>query len=58
MDKALRSLLYTAVVRCRALLEEDLGLQLEGAYGMHGDGRVELLAGLTHLNVVGRATLP
>jgi hypothetical protein len=55
MDKALRSLLYTAVVKCRALLEEDLGLQLEGAYGVHGDGRVEPLAGLTHLDAVGRA---
>ncbi len=55
MDKALRSLLYTAVVKCRALLEEELGLQLEGAYGVHGDGRVEPLAGLTHLDAVGRA---
>lgn len=45
MDKALRPLLYTAVVKCRALLEEELDLQLEGVYGVHGDGRVEPLSG-------------
>lgn len=57
MDKALRSQINTIVVRCRALLEEDLGIQLEGAYGVHGDGRVEPLAGLTWTRWARDATL-
>ncbi len=56
MDKALRTLLYNAVVKCRRLLEEDFALQLEGAYGIHvADGTVRPLAGLKHLDAVGRA---
>jgi hypothetical protein len=55
MDKSLRNLLYTAVVKCRELLEEDLALQLEGSYGVHANGRLEPLAHLKHLDAVGRA---
>jgi hypothetical protein len=56
MDKALRTLLYNAVVKCRRLLEEDFALQLEGTYGIHvADGTVSPLSGLKHLDIVGRA---
>ena len=55
MDQALRDKLYTPVVRCRQALEADFRLQLEGHYGVHADGHVEPLAGLTHLDAVGRA---
>ncbi|MFZ5915462.1 MAG: Eco57I restriction-modification methylase domain-containing protein [Chloroflexota bacterium] len=55
MDKALRNDLYNTVVQCRQLLEQDLALQLEGAYGVHADGAVEPLEALKHLDAVGRA---
>ncbi|RLC94942.1 MAG: SAM-dependent methyltransferase, partial [Chloroflexi bacterium] len=55
MDKALRNIIYNTVVKCRELLERDLALQLEGIYGIHADGTVEPLDGLTHLDAVGRA---
>ena len=55
MEKRLRSLLYTAVVKSRNLLEKDFALQLEGEYGIHADGQLEPLDRLTHLNAVGRA---
>ncbi|MBM4429804.1 MAG: SAM-dependent methyltransferase [Chloroflexi bacterium] len=55
MDKALRNVIYTTVVKCRDLLERDLALQLEGTYGVHTDGTVEPLEGLAHLDAVGRA---
>lgn len=56
MDKALRTLLYNAVVKCRRLLEEDFALQLEGTYGIHvADGTVSPLSDLKHLDAVGRA---
>jgi len=55
MDKAQRNTIYTAVVKCRHLLERDLARQLEGAYGVHADGAFEPLDGLTHLDAVGRA---
>ena len=54
MDKPLRSRLYTAVVRCRSLLEEDFAQQLEGQYGVHAGG-LESLDKLTHLDSIGRA---
>lgn len=37
------------------MLERDLTLQLEGTYGVHLDGTVEALNGLTHLDAVGCA---
>ncbi|MBN1136914.1 MAG: SAM-dependent methyltransferase, partial [Anaerolineae bacterium] len=55
MEKALRGHLYTRVVRCRQLLESDLAQQLEGTFGVHGDGALESPAGLGHLDAVGRA---
>jgi len=55
MDKFLRNRLYSAVVKCRNLLEEDFALQLEGRYGVHADGALEALAHLTHLDAEGRA---
>ena len=55
MDKSLRNSLYTVVVKCRSLLESDLALQLEGRYGIHMDGVIEPLHGLTRLDAVGRA---
>ena len=55
MDKAQRITIYTAVVKCRDLLERDLARQLEGVYGVHADGVFEPLDGLTHLDAVGRA---
>ncbi|HBY96836.1 MAG: hypothetical protein M5U01_33575 [Ardenticatenaceae bacterium] len=55
MDKARRSQLYTAGVKCRTLLEEDFTRQLEGTYGVHASGTFEPLASLTHLDAVGRA---
>ena len=55
MDKSLRNTLYTAVVQCRRLLEQDLILQIEGTYGIHADGTVEPPDHLTHLDAVGRA---
>jgi len=55
MDQSLRNTLYTAVVGCRRLLEEDFRQQLEGVYGIHADGRLESLSALVHLDAVGRA---
>ncbi len=55
MDKSLRNVIYNIVVQCRRLLERDLALQLEGAYGVHADGTVEPLDGLAHLDAVGQA---
>ncbi len=55
MDKSQRTLIYNTVVQCRRLLEKDLALQLEGAYGVHADGAFEPLESLTHLDAVGRA---
>ena len=55
MDKPLRNQLYNTVVKCRRLLEEDLTQQLEGSYGIHAGGTIEPLAGLSHLDAVGRA---
>ncbi len=54
MDKSLRNALYTTVVQCRRLLEQDLALQLEGGFGIHADGSLERLDHLT-LDAVGRA---
>ena len=55
MEKRLRSLLYTAVVKSRNLLEKDFALQLEGWYGVHPDGKLEPLDRLVNLDAVGRA---
>lgn len=55
MDKSLRTTIYNTVVQCRHLLERDLARQLEGTYGVHGDGTFEPLECLTHLDAVGRA---
>jgi len=55
MDKVLRNTIYTAVVKCRHLLERDLARQLEGTYGVHAGGTFEPLEGLIHLDAVGRA---
>ncbi|MDY6876088.1 MAG: hypothetical protein SWK90_07815 [Chloroflexota bacterium] len=55
MDKTLRNAIYSTVVQCRRLLEEDLARQLEGTYGIHADGAFEPLEGLAHLDAVGRA---
>jgi len=55
MDKALRNVIYSTVVKCRKLLERDLALQLEGTYGVYADGTFEPLESLTHLDAVGRA---
>nr|MBC8444497.1 SAM-dependent methyltransferase [Chloroflexota bacterium] len=55
MDKALRGVIYSTVVRCRGLLEKDLALQLEGTYGIHANGTAEPLDSLAHLDAVGRA---
>ena len=55
MDKALRNTLYNTVVQCRKLLEQDLALRLEGAYGIHADGKMLPLENLSHLDAVGRA---
>lgn len=55
MHEHLRKLLYTAVVECRRLLEEDFRQQLEGLYGIHANGRLEPLAALVHLDALGRA---
>jgi hypothetical protein len=55
MRESQRSALYAVVTRCRTLLEEDFGRQLEGAYGVHADGSVEPIAHLTHLNAPGKA---
>lgn len=55
MDKSLRNQIYTAVVRCRTLLEQDFAVQLEGILGVHADGTLEPLETLRHLDAVGRA---
>jgi len=55
MERALRNQLYVTVVRCRQLLEQDLAQQLEGRFGVHADGSLEPLPGLTHLDAPGRA---
>jgi len=55
VDKSLCASLYSTVVCCRQLLEEDLALQLEGTYGVHADGTFERLESLAHLDAVGRA---
>jgi len=55
VDKSLRASLYSTVVCCRRLLEEDLALQLEGTYGVRADGTFEPLESLAHLDAVGRA---
>lgn len=56
MDKSLRNKLYTAVVSCRRLLETDFTEQLEGAYGIFPDGRLDPPEKLAYfLDAVGRA---
>ena len=55
MNKSLRNIIYTTVVKCRDLLERDLALQLEGTYGVRADGTFEPLESLAHLDAVGRA---
>lgn len=55
MDKALRNLLYNAVVNCRRLLETDFRQQLEGVYGIRADGQVTSVEALPNLDAIGRA---
>ncbi|MGQ9910594.1 MAG: Eco57I restriction-modification methylase domain-containing protein [Candidatus Flexifilum sp.] len=55
MDKALRNLLYTAIVNCRRLLETDFRQQLEGIYGIRPDGETTPIEALPNLDAVGRA---
>ena len=55
MNKSLRNIIYTTVVKCRDLLERDLARQLEGTYGVRADGTFEPLESLAHLDAVGRA---
>ena len=50
MDKALRNTLRLAVTRCRKLLEEAIGEQLEGRYGLDRNGKRDDATGLTHLD--------
>lgn len=49
MDKALRNILRNTVVRCRRLLEEEIGEILQGQFGIHASGEIEEAGHLTHL---------
>lgn len=55
MQDSQRKALYTVVVTCRRLLEDDLTQQLEGRYGIHAGGKIEPLQGMTHLDAFERA---
>jgi hypothetical protein len=55
MESITRNALRLAITSCRRLLEEDYFLQLEGQYGIRGDGMMEPLDGMTHLDATGFA---
>lgn len=55
MESNLRNTLRLTITSCRRLLEEDYRLQLEGQYGIHADGTLELLSGLQHLDAKDKA---
>ena len=41
LDATQRTQLERLVIRARALLEDDLGAQAEGRFGIHADGTIE-----------------
>lgn len=55
METALRNTLRLTITSCRRRLEEDYLLQLEGRYGIRGDGRMEPSESLQHLDAAGKA---
>lgn len=55
METTLRNTLRLTITSCRRLLEEDYLLQLEGRYGIRGDGQMESLSVLEHLDATGLA---
>lgn len=55
MDKTARDELRAAVIAARETLERDFREQLEGQYGIYASGEIKPLAGLTHLDAIGRA---
>lgn len=50
MDKALRNTLRLVVTQSRKILEEAIGEQLQGRYGIHASGQVEHVAAMSHLS--------
>src|SRR6266700_768456 len=50
MDKSLRNTLRLVVTQSRKILEEAIGEQLQGRYGIHASGQVENAAAMSHLS--------
>ena len=55
MDKAIRNTLRNTVTQCRRILEGAVAELLEGQFGIHRDGTVELAARMTRLSDADRA---
>ncbi|HKW22689.1 MAG TPA: DNA methyltransferase [Ktedonobacterales bacterium] len=55
LDKSTRNALRLSVTACRKLLEDAAAELLEGQFGIHRDGTIELAASMTHLAADDRA---